>query len=117
MADTGRGCALRRLTLSFDFERLTALVAGVAAVVVTGLQRLVEAVGPAGRRLQAAAPARRLGTRPPHQVLHPHHHLPGDCEDFVLNSQRGLNLTFNGASQTGNSNNIFKRKASCQLTS
>lgn len=79
-----------RLTLSFDFERLAALVGGVAAVVVAGLQRLVEAVGPAGRRLQAAAPTRRLRTRPPHQVLHPHHHLPGDREDFILNSQKGL---------------------------
>lgn len=76
------------LTLSFVFERLADLVGHVAAVIIAALQRFVEAVGHAGRQLQAAAPTCRLRTRPSHQVLHPHHHLPGHCQDFILNTQR-----------------------------
>lgn len=76
------------LTLSFVLERLAALVGCVAAVIAAALQRFVEAVDPAGRRLQAAAPTCRLHTRPLNQVLHPHHHLPGHCQYLILNTQR-----------------------------
>lgn len=72
------------LTLSFVFERLAALVGCVAVVFAAALRRFMEAVDPAERRLQAAAPKCRLCTRPSHQVLHPHNHLPGHCHDLIL---------------------------------
>ena len=68
------------LTVRFVFERLAALDADTVAV----LWRFVEAVGPAGRHLQAAAPTSRLPTRPLNQVLHPHHHLPGHRQNLIL---------------------------------
>lgn len=71
------------LTLSFVFERLAAFVRRAVAA-VADLWRFVEAVGPTRHRLQAAAPTCRLRTRPSHQVLHPHHHLPGHCQNFIL---------------------------------
>lgn len=71
------------LTVRFVFERLAALDADTVA----DLWRFVEAVGPAGRHLQAAAPTSRLPTRPLHQVLHPHHHLPGNRQNLILKPQ------------------------------
>lgn len=78
------------LTLSFVFERLAALVGCAAVAFAAALQRFMEAVDPAERRLQAAAPKCRLRTRPSHQVLHPHHHLPGHCQDLILKHTKKL---------------------------
>lgn len=65
------------LTLGCVFEQL-------AATAVLSLRRPAGAVGPASRRLYTAAPAGRLHAGPSHQILHPHHHFPGHCQNFVL---------------------------------
>lgn len=73
------------LTFRFVSERLAALVRRAVA----DRRRFVEAVGHARRRLRAARPTGRLCTRPSHQVLHPHHHLPRHRQNLILSNTGG----------------------------
>lgn len=73
-----------RLTLCFHFEWIAAVA---VAIFVAALRRFVEAVGATGRPLLAATPVCRLPTRPSHQVLHRHHHLPGNGQHLILHAR------------------------------